>query len=390
MSSPSAVSARPPAVLLLSGRTGAGHVIAARAVEEELARAGFRVTHLDAYDFVSPLAWWAYTHLHLALLEFVPEFYGLLYERGSRSRALAQLQERLVLRSRNRFAAALRQFHPDVIVVAHALGCALVAPLKGAFGFRLVVLTTDYRAHAFHVHPAVDRYCVSHAWAAADLFAAGVPPDCVTVTGIPLRAQFDAPPTAEEARRQLGLPRDVPVLLVTRGGMAAGRETVELLKALLAEPALQKCVLVAVLGERSRGHRLVARHLGTAPRLRVERFVPNMETYLAAADIVIGKAGGLSSTETFRLARPLIIYAPNEGIETANVARFVAAGAARSAGRSPERAVAAVRDLLEHPERRAALTEAGRALVLTESPRAVRAVVERLVRASVPVPVTPH
>lgn len=366
-----------PRVLILSGGTGAGHVVAARAVEHELAHAGFLVEHLDAYAFVSKPARWAYTQLHLGLLEFVPELYGPLYERGSHSRFLARVQRRLTKQSRVAFARALARSRPDVIFVTHALGCALAAPLKVAWGFRLAVLTTDYRAHAFQVHPGVDHYCASHAWAAADLVAAGIASDRIEVTGIPLRLQFDAVPTKDSARAALGLKSSHPVVLVTRGGMAAGTETVELLQALLKSPELRFCAIVAVLGDRLRSYRLVERGIAPTKRLRIERFVPNMEMFLAAADVVVGKAGGLSSTETFSVGRPLVIYAPNGGIETANVTRFVSAGAAVDAGRSPARVVEAVRELLQTPSRRDALVAAGRSLLTPESRRAVQ---ERLVK----------
>lgn len=374
-----------PRVLLVSGGTGAGHVVAAKAIEEELRAHGVPVEHRDAYAYVSRLSRWAYTELHLRLLEYVPEFYGPLYERGSQSRLLAGLQQRLVVKSRALFAIALRDLRPDVVCVTHALGCAIAAPLKAPAGFRLAVVTTDYRAHAFHLHPAVDCYLVSSLWAAADLQAAGIPAERIVVTGIPLRSSFDALPSQAAARSALSLPPDRPVLLVSRGGMFAGSETADLLRALLAAPDLTDCVVVAILGSRERSARLVAGKVGLHPRLRVERFVPNMATYFAAADLVVGKAGGLSSTEVFTVGRPLVIYAPNEGIETANVARFVAAGVAIDAGRSPSRVVTAVAELLRDPARAAALTAAGRALVQPRSRGAVRSVLVQLA-AGVPLP----
>lgn len=381
-----AVRGTGPRVLVLSGGTGAGHTVAAQAVEGELQRAGFAVAHLDAYAFVSKPARWAYTQLHLGLMEFVPELYGPLYERGSRSRLLVAVQQRLAQRSRADFASALVQIRPDVVFATHALGCLLAAPLKEVAHFRLAVLTTDYRAHAFHVDPRVDCYCVSHSWAAADLQAAGISRDRIVVTGIPLRERFDQAPDQVNARTLLGLPLDAQVILVTRGGMAAGMETVDLLHALLAAPDLRACVFVAVLGGRERGFRLVLQNVPPTPRLRVERHVEAMEAYLASADVVVGKAGGLSSTETFAVGRPLVIFAPNEGVETSNVARFVAAGASVNAGREPAKVVSAVQELLRSPERRDALVSAGQALLTKESRRAVREAIARLALEH-PVPV---
>lgn len=370
--------------LILSGGIGAGHVVAARAVEEELVRAGVVVEHLDAFAFMSRPARWAIRELHLGLMEFIPGLYGPLFDQGSRSRLLAQVQRQLAARSRARLARLIAAIRPQVVFATHGLGCQLAAPLKTEAGFRLAVLTTDYRAHAFHLHAKVDHYCASHAWAAEDLRAAGVPADRISVTGIPLRHQFDAVPSQADARRALGLPLDARVILVSRGGMATGRETVSLLRVLLAAPPLRQCHLVVIAGSRTRGYRLLSRRLTRDPRLRVERAVDSMATYLAASDLVVGKPGGLFSTEAFIVGRPLVIFAPNEGIETANVERFVAAGAALNAERSPTRVADLVAQLLADPARGTVLATAARSLVTPGSRQAVVRVLRELAAAYVP------
>lgn len=377
------MSIRP--VLLLSSGSGAGHSIAARAIEEELLAAGLPVVHLDAYQFISPATRWASTELHVNLLEVSPTVYGLLYQRAVQSEALAEAYRWLPAWNQAAFVRTLAQLRPSVVLTTHTVGCLLAAPLKSQFDFRLGMLTTDYYSHAFHRHASVDCYCASHPWTAADLQDAGIPRERIAVTGIPLRQAFDAVPDRETARRLLGLPLRQPVVLITRGGMTAGQETIALLEAVLHARDFASCVFVAILGHRPEEYQYLTRRFVRVPRLRLERFVDNMEIFLAAADIVIGKAGGLSSTETFAVGRPLILYAPNAGVETPNVARFVAAGAAIDAERSPQRVVAALRDLLASPARQRTLMTAGRALIQPMSRQAVRAVAERLVREPVPV-----
>ncbi|TSC71768.1 MAG: monogalactosyldiacylglycerol synthase [Parcubacteria group bacterium Gr01-1014_38] len=374
-------------ILLLSSSSGAGHAIAARAIEEELSAAGLPVVHLDAYQFVSPATRWASTELHLNLLEASPTVYGSLYRLAVQSEALAEAYRRLPAWGQTAFVQTLLQLRPSVVFSTHAIGCLLAAPLKSHMGFRLGVLTTDYYSHAFHRHARVDCYCASHEWTALDLQRAGVPQDRIAVTGIPLRRAFDAVPDRESARRILGLPLDRPLVLVTGGGMTTGQETVVLLEALLRARELASCVFVAVLGHRLREYQVLTERFSRVSRLRLERFVDTMETFLAAADIVIGKAGGLSSTETFAVGRPLILYAPNAGVEAPNVARFVAAGAALDAGRSPQRVIEALRELFASPARQQALVTAGKALMKPGSRPAVRTVVERLVAESIPLPV---
>lgn len=374
----------PPRVLILSGWSeGSGHEVVARALAQELTAHGCSVRHVDAYHFFSALTQrFLSGDVQHTLMEFFPALYDEVYRAGSQSPALAQLHRHLSFRARQTFEALLAEFRPSVVLTTNSVGCTLAAPLRAQNTFRLVVVTTDYYANAFQVDPAVDRYCVSHSWVARDFAAAGVEPDRVLVTGIPLREAFDTLPSSEEARRALSLPRNAPLILVTRGSMATGSETVDLLASLLNAPALAACQVVVILGVRERSARLVRENFAAEPRLRVVRFTDRMAQYLAAADILVGKAGGVTSTEVFTVGRPLVVFAPNAGIETNNVERFTGAGAARDAGRSPQAVVAHVTELVSRPDRRAAMVAAAGALVRPGSRQAVRAAVLSVVRES--------
>lgn len=366
----------PGPVLILSGGVGAGHTVVASAIVEELRQRGVFVTHVDTYALLSPPLRWAAAQLHTRFEEFVPALYGTLYTRALHSRGLSSLHQFVTFRGRYLLAKLFQRTRPSVVLVNHAYARTLAAPLAARFGFRLVMLPIDYFAHAFQVHPSVDLYCALHPLVARDLRAYGVGDDHIVHTGLPLRASFDALPEQTDARRSLGFPLGQPVILVTRGGMAAGRETVVLLEALLRAPGLQRCQVVAVLGRSRRGYRLVARAFRQHPRLRIERFVEAWTHYLAAANIVIGKAGSSSSTEVFVAGRPLVVYALQEGNETENMTRFTAADVALDGGRDPERAVALVEDLLAHPERARALVEAARRFVVPNGRQNVARVVQ--------------
>ncbi|HEX7241892.1 MAG TPA: hypothetical protein VF263_16540, partial [Longimicrobiaceae bacterium] len=53
-----------------------------------------------------------------------------------------------------------------------------------------------------------------------------------------------------------------------------------------------------------------------------------MERWLSAADLVATKPGGLTSSETLALGRPLLLTRPIPGAEEGNTRALVAAGAA--------------------------------------------------------------
>lgn len=63
-------------------------------------------------------------------------------------------------------------------------------------------------------------------------------------------------------------------------------------------------------------------------RLRVYGHVRGMEQYLAAADVVVGKPGGLTVSETLALGKPLLLTRAIPGAEEENTRAVVAEGAA--------------------------------------------------------------
>lgn len=355
-------------VLLLSGSSGAGHIVAARAIEEELEAAAIPTVHRDAYDFLSPVERWTYVDLHGHLAEWLPNPYGALFERGSRSRSLVAAYALVSASGRARLASVLAQLRPRVVLATHALGVQLVGPLHRAHRtFRLAALTPNFCAHAFHISREVDCYCASHPLTVEDLTAAGVHPARITLTGVPLRRQFDRPPSQQEARDALRLPQDRPVIVVSRGGSSAGRETIRLLRDLLAARELERCQIVALLGSVARAVVHDRRSFAGHPRLRVEPFVTEIAPFFAAADVVVGKAAGVTCAEVFSIGRPVVLFAPLRGPESLNVERLVRARAVLDAGREPRAVIRAVDRLLREPQEVRQLTDAARTFVIPQN-----------------------
>jgi processive 1,2-diacylglycerol beta-glucosyltransferase len=95
---------------------------------------------------------------------------------------------------------------------------------------------------------------------------------------------------------------------------------------------------------------------------------------MAAADISVGKAGGLSAAECLASGLPMVLTAPLPGQEEAVARRLLALGAALDGG-SPEAAGALAARLLERPDEaagaRAAARRAGRPAAAANAANAV-------------------
>lgn len=153
---------------------------------------------------------------------------------------------------------------------------------------------------------------------------------CV-VTGTPIRETRGVDRLA--ARASLGIPPDARLLLVFGGSQAVRRFNAAVATAL---PRLVERVHVLhVTGDDGYAGALAGRE--ALPEKRRERYRPvpflrdEMLPALAAADLVVGRAGASTLAEVAAFGLPLVVvpYPHAAGHQRANAAPLVAAGAAR-------------------------------------------------------------
>jgi processive 1,2-diacylglycerol beta-glucosyltransferase len=106
-------------------------------------------------------------------------------------------------------------------------------------------------------------------------------------------------------------------------------------------------------------------------------YTSDMHKMMRAADVLVGKAGGLTVSEALAVGLPLIIYNPVPGQELYNVDFLVNFGAGMIS-RDEDDVVEKVRFLSTHPARLAQMT--GDAAILGK-PSAAQAVCERVLAA---------
>jgi processive 1,2-diacylglycerol beta-glucosyltransferase len=324
-----------PRVLLLSASSGAGHVRAAQALEGAFrARGDCTVEHADAMNYVSQLFQNIYEKAYITMVQRAPVVMGLLYDRTdqpwkheSRRLALDRLNTTPMIR-------LLDKIQPDLCVATHFLPAEIIAWLiaKKKLRARHAIVITDYDVHAMWLCRTVDRYFVALPEAEEYLARLGVPREKVRVTGIPVDAEFAKPLDRTEARKYFGLDLNATTILVATGGYGVG-PVEQLVGRLLALERPWQVVAIAGKGEqvRRRLERL-AEVGGTLPsgmpRLRVVGFTAEMDRYMAAADLLVGKAGGLTSSEAMSRGLPMALIEPIPGQEERNADHLLEAGAA--------------------------------------------------------------
>ncbi|HAK95703.1 MAG TPA: galactosyldiacylglycerol synthase [Planctomycetes bacterium] len=351
-------------ILVLHATVGGGHKSAAMALGEAfraLDPAG-AVEVRDTLDFTPRVFKKLYAGSYFWLIDHSPETWGYLYEHAGARTAERQTARLLRAFDRLNYRRLLRfieDFAPDAVVATHFLPTEILMPLaaKGAFAVPYWLVLTDHDAHAVWVRRGPHAFFVGSEEVRVLLEKAGIEPARVRVTGIPISRRFLAPPGEAAARASLGVPRDGRVVLLM-GGAGGFSEMAPFARALAA---MDDTHTLAVAGRNEELGAAFDELAAAAPRLRPFRFVADIERLMQAADVVVTKSGGLTTSECLAMGRPMVIIRPTPGQEERNADYLLEAGAAIKA-RTPESLAWKIARLWREPARLRVLADAARAL----------------------------
>ncbi len=323
----------PKKVLILSASAGTGHVRAAAAIETVCrATPGIgEVVNVDALAFTNKLFRDFYSKLYLTLVQDAPTLLGWWYDKSDepwKTDKMRLLLDRLNTRPLVRL---ISQLQPDITVCTHFMPAEIISHLitKKTIQAKLSIVVTDYDFHAMWLSRAFHRYFVALEETKAYLTMLGLPADRVTVSGIPVDPAFGPSVDQLALRKKLGLATDRPVILVTAGalGVNPAEQVVKSLRQLKL-----KAQVVVICGKnpeaKVRVDQEVSRTVSGEVKFLVQGYVENMAEWMASADLLISKPGGMTSAEAMACHLPMAIYDPIPGQEERNSDQLLENGVA--------------------------------------------------------------
>jgi len=325
------VSAR---VLVLSASAGAGHVRAAQAVElalKELAPDA-DVMNVDVLTRTNAAFRRLYGQAYLELVNRAPHVLGWFYDRLDRPPSAARKGDRLRMLVQK---LNLRPLHDllagvpwDVFVSTHFLPAEMIAALKrrGRIHAPQLLATTDFETHRLWVNEPCERYFTATEDGAAWLAHWGVPRAAIAVTGIPIHPVFREKKSREECVARQKLRGDRPIVLQLAGGFGVG-PVEEILDGILALERPLEVVAVAGRNEPTR-RRLERVKPPPRHRLVVLGYTTAIDELMAAADVIVSKPGGLTTSEALARGAAMAIVNPIPGQESGNSDFLLEQGAA--------------------------------------------------------------
>jgi processive 1,2-diacylglycerol beta-glucosyltransferase len=323
-------------VLLLSASAGAGHVRAAEAIEKAFNQAKDaakrEVLHVDVLNYTNKLFRHLYSKAYIDLVNKMPEVPGWFYDKLDKP--WKNERRRLALDKLNTrpFVKLLREYHPDLIVCTHFLPAEIVSWLKAKerLASRQVIIVTDFDVHAMWLVHHYEHYFVAIDEARVYLEVLGIPAEKITVSGIPIDPVFAIKKDKQEMRAKHGLAPDRTTILLSAGGFGVGSIDA-LVNSLL--PMQHRAQIVAICGRnedlKKRLTKLAARIKPDATvQLKPFGYTKEMDELMSASDIVLGKPGGLTTSEALTKGLVFVIVNPIPGQEERNSDHLLEGGVA--------------------------------------------------------------
>jgi processive 1,2-diacylglycerol beta-glucosyltransferase len=290
------------------------------------------VRHIDALNYTNKVFRHLYSQSYLDMVNRMPEMMGWLYDyldkpwKNERRRlAFDKLNTRPLVK-------LLKEYRPDITVCTHFLPSEILSWLKAKE--RVVcpqaIVVTDFDVHAMWLCRHYEQYFVALDETRIHMQKLGIPQDKVTVTGIPIDPVFAVKKDKREMRIKHGLAPDKTTILVSTGGFGVGR--VEDLSRSLAE--IENDAQVVILCGRNEKLKTKLDKL-TAKRRAASRVSPVnvgyttlMDEYMSASDILLGKPGGLMTSEALSKGLAFVIVNPIPGQEERNSDHLLEEGVA--------------------------------------------------------------
>ncbi len=341
-------------VLILSASIGTGHTQAARAIEEYVRTIPEEcdVEHLDflSNDVLSIDN--IVKETYIKILDVFPMLYDLMYYSSQGYKKGLVVKTLIAWGLKRRMLRVLAEKKPDILVFTHPFPAGAAALLKRQhrLDIPLVGVITDFAIHQLWVYPQMDAYCVAASPIKDLLVEQGIEEKKVIVSGIPVRKAFNQERWHWDAAH--GANKNV---LIMGGGLGMGS-----IKQSLALLDRLECVdsFTVVTGYNADLYDELSKMRSELHHdVHVLGYTNQIPALMRQASLLVTKPGALTCTEATAVQVPMVLYSPIPGQEEANATYMQSKGCARWVKEEND-LVSVVTDLLTHPDKPVAMSEA--------------------------------
>ena len=271
-----------------------------------------------------------YRDAYLDIVGRAPRVFGWLYELTDKPFQEDLFRMALEEASARKIYQLLDDFDPDLALCSHFLPTSLLHQRKKKKKFSKPVATviTDFDVHGMWLATPSDHYFAAVPEARAYLQTFGISGRAISVFGIPTHPVFSQVKDRAATAAKLGLRSDLPTILISTGGF--GVTNVGLILDALSH--LKTPVqIVAACGRNADlkaglEAQLAAPDRPAMPVFHVIGFTQDFDEYMACADVMLGKPGGLTTWESFVKGLAWVVVRPIPGQEERNTYHLLEEG----------------------------------------------------------------
>ena len=307
-------------ILILMSDTGGGHRAAAEAIRDALhSRYEVDVRLIDVFRAYSPFPF-----------KYMPEFYPWIinhsksswkvgYKLSDSRQSARTLSRGMYVTMESGMKQMLRDNPADAVVCVHSILTRVSMQALLSFEKRppfVVVVTDLVSTHMFWYDRRADRTLLPTRPAYERGLLAGLSPEQMHITGLPVHPRFAKSLTDKAAARAaLGWDPDKPAILVVGGGEGMG----PIYKTVRAINSRALACQLAIIAGRNQTLETRLRDDDWNQPTHIYGYVNDMPRLMAAADILVTKAGPATISEACIAGLPMILYDAIPGQETGNV-----------------------------------------------------------------------
>lgn len=337
-------------VLLFSCNTGEGHNATARAIMEVLEAQNVQCDLRDTLTYLSPGFSEFICNWHNRIYRHAPKLFDMGYramEHTADPEETSLVFEVLKLCA-GKVWRMLAAGDYDAVICTHAFSAMVMTQVRRTWGAEVpcYFVATDYTCSPTVEQTDLDGYFIPDQALSGEFVRAGISSLKLLASGIPVRQSFYSKTDKQNAREALSLPRDKIIVLLMCGSMGCG--PMRKIARDLTEQLPENSLVITVCGNNEKLYEAMSEIAD--PRLMVLGFTRQIDVYMDAADILVTKPGGLSTTEAGNKRLPMVLINTVGGCESRNFDFFLGRGYAVGSVDAQE-VVECTRELAENPKR---------------------------------------
>lgn len=301
-------------VLITYASYGMGHTKATSALGKMI-NDNIDVSYFNLSKYAHPYLEEVFIKFNSFMVVYLPFLYKKIYYSSYKSYNLIKwfYGNRKVLEK-------IKYLNPDIVIATHFISEAVLIYLKEKYNlkYKICFLLTDYHINNYVTKQLnkVDKYFVPTDEIKKDCLKLGINESRISVSSIPISNKFDLKLNKNNLLNKYGLNKNMKTILYICGGVGISKNLNYLKELLKLKQSFQ---FIFVAGKNKKLKRRVNNIVRKSDKFGIViGYTDKIHELLFLSDLVVGKSGGLITSECIKLNKFMVVVSPIIGQESEN------------------------------------------------------------------------